>query len=129
MSKMVGYANVFFLPLATRPKALPPINIPGIKRFWHTGIVYENKVYETFNFGRWSKSPFSKRSRELKKQGAVWVGEIQIGKGKLESELTSGTSCGQYVFRVVGLSKLEGPNKGDRYPDDVYECLVKGLGK
>jgi hypothetical protein len=37
--------------------------------------------------------------------------------------MTSGTSCGQYVLRVLGLSNLRGANKGEYYPDDVFTIV------
>ena len=49
----------------------------------------------------------------------------KILEDKLESELTSGTSCGQYVLRCIGLSVITYADKGDMLPDDVYKAITK----
>ena len=115
-------SQAFFLPIETRPENLPPlIKMEG--RFWHTGIIHEDKVYECFNHGRNSISEFDeKRKQELKDQRAVFV-DVVADKEKLLSEINSGTDCSEYVARVVGLSANTGDKK-EFWPEQVYDYLL-----
>lgn len=116
-------ATVFFLPLKDRPKDLFPLkDFKGI--FWHTGIVFNDKVYECFNGGRYSISSLDRLKEEVFKN-VVLVKDVLIDEKKLLSEIKSGTSCEQYVARCTGLSDLKGEIKGVLYPEDVYNLLVK----
>lgn len=115
-------AIVFFLPLSTRGN-LNPLDPNKFKRFWHTGIIYNGKVYETFSNLRYALGN-QKRIDELKELNAIFI-ESHIIVSKLNSELKSGTSCDEFVLRVLGLSDKVGDNKGELYPDDVYDLLVK----
>ena len=65
------------------------------------------------------------RRAELEEQGAVFFNAL-IQPEKLSSELKSGTSCEQFVLRVLGLSELTGGDKGSLWPDDVYKMLKEG---
>lgn len=114
---------VFFLPLATRPKTLPKFQHPNIKKFWHTGIIHKGKVFETFNFGGNSVGDLAARGEELVGQRAVFIRAPLILEGKLKSEIKSGTSCDEFVLRVIGVSERKGDDKGNMFPDDVFTLL------
>lgn len=114
-------AQVFFLPNKNRPKDLPALPA-GFGDFWHAGIVYQGSVYECFSQGKHAVSPFdARRQASLLKDAAVFL-DANIDPAKLESEIKSGTSCGEYVARVVGLSQSQGDVK--RFsPQEVYDFL------
>ncbi|MFA6797535.1 MAG: DUF192 domain-containing protein [Candidatus Paceibacterota bacterium] len=115
-------AKIFFLPIETRPKEFPPL-LKMVGRFWHTGIIYNNKVYECFNFGRNSISDFDEEvNKKLENQKVVFINS-KINLEKLDSEISSGTDCSEYVARVVGLSKTAGPVK-NFWPEEVYKKIV-----
>lgn len=115
--------QVFFLPIETRPKSLPPLQ-KMVGKFWHTGIIHEGKVYECFNHGRNSVSEFDeKRKQELNDQKAVFL-DIGVNKDKLLSEINSGTDCAEYVARVVELSTNTGDKK-EYWPEEVYNFIIK----
>ena len=115
-------ATVFFLPLEDRPKDLPPLkDFKG--KFWHTGIFFENKIYECFNFSKWSVSGIEKlKKHEFK--NAIYI-EHEVNKEKLMNELKSGIDCAEYVARSIGLSDLTGCNKGSFWPEDIYNHLTQ----
>ena len=119
-------AVAFFLPLETRPKEFAPLS--NIKNFWHTGIIFEGRVYECFNSGKHRISEESERMPEFTKQKAKFVKTL-IDSDKLKSELTSGTSCDEFVLRATGHSNLTGDNKGTRYPEDVKKILESDFVK
>ena len=114
-------AKVFFLPKATRPSNLPPLSLQCT--YWHTGIIYNGRVWETFNNGRNAVTSSATRIFELSEQKAEYV-NVRIYPEKLESEINSGTSCEQFVLRVTGHSPLTGSNKGEYFPDDVHQLLL-----
>ncbi len=68
--------------------------------------------------------------QELKKKSkdefknAVYL-KAKINYEKLISELKSGTDCAEYVARCTGLSNLVGENKGELWPEDVFNLLDK----
>ncbi len=115
-------AKIFFLPIETRPKEFPPL-LKMVGKFWHTGVIYNNKVYECFNFGRNSISDFDEEvKKKLENQKAVFINS-KIDLEKLNSEINSGTGCSEYVARVVGLSKTAGPLK-NLWPEEVYKKII-----
>jgi len=115
-------AKIFFLPIETRPKEFPPL-LKMIGKFWHTGIIYNNKVYECFNFGRNSISDFDEETKnKLENQKAVFVNS-KINLEKLNLEINSGTDCSEYVARVVELSKTIGSIK-NFWPEEVYKKII-----
>lgn len=116
--------TLFFLPLEDRPKHFSPLkNFKG--KFWHTGIIKNNEeIYECFNFGMWSISSIAKLKKDEFKN-AVYI-KARIKSEKLLSELKSGTDCAEYVARCTGISKLKGNNKGELYPEDVFNLLKEG---
>ena len=115
-------AKIFFLPIETRPKEFPPL-LKMVGKFWHTGIIYNGKVYECFNFSKNSISDFNDEFKnKLENQKAVFV-DTKINLEKLNSEINSGTDCSEYVARVVGLSKNIGPVKVF-WPEEVYNYIV-----
>lgn len=120
-----GLSLVFFLPVETRPKSLPTFSHPSIKTFWHTGIVHNNYVYETFNYGKYSKKQAKNRGQDLLEQKAIFVRINNLSEHRLETELYSGTSCDEYVLRCLELSDRKGSDKGDKFPDDVYEIVLE----
>ena len=114
----------FFLPVETRPKEMHELTDSRFNKYWHVGIIYQGKVYETFNSGKYDISEVLKRGQELLKQKAVFVSISEIDRKKLEMEIISGTSCDEYVLRCIGISDRKGNDKGDRFPDDVYDLLI-----
>lgn len=124
-SKLNNQILVFFLPIKTRPKELPElINYPKDHKFWHTGIIYNNYIYQTFNFGRYQKTELTKEIyNNLITQEAIFIDVKNINIKKLNSELTSGTSCGTYIGRVLNLDNSIGPIK-TLYPDDTYNLII-----
>ncbi len=115
-------ATIFFLPLEDRPKSFPPLkDFKG--KFWHTGIINNEKIYECFNNGRWSISDVIKLKKDEFKN-AVYL-KTKVDGEKLISELKSGTDCAEYVARCAGLSNLTGKDKGNLWPGDVFNLLKK----
>lgn len=114
-------SKVFFLPLETRPKEYPPLE-EMVGRFWHTGIIYENMVYECFNHGRYSVTDFGSGKKEVLKLMNAEFFEASIDEERMMSELTAGISCSEYVARVVGLSLNNGSVK-QYWPEEVYTYL------
>lgn len=116
-------AKIFFLPIETRPKDFPPL-LKMVGKFWHTGIIYNGKVYECFNFGKNSISDFNEEFKnKLENQKAVFV-DVKINLEKLNSEINSGTDCSEYAARVIGLSENIGPVK-IFWPEEVYSYILK----
>jgi len=116
-------AKIFFLPIETRSKEFPPL-LKMVGKFWHTGIIYNGKVYECFNFGKNSISDFNKEFKnKLENQKAVFI-DTKINLEKLNSEIISGTDCSEYVARVIGLSKNIGSVK-IFWPEEVYNYILK----
>jgi len=115
-------AEAFFLPTKTRPSSLPPLK-RDIGKYWHTGIVHDDKVYETFNQGRHRVASLAKRGPELIAQGAEFL-PAQVDPLRLRKEIRSGTSCDEFVLRVTGHSNRSGADKGKKYPDDVHQALA-----
>lgn len=115
--------QAFFLPIETRPKNFPPLTeMEG--KFWHTGIIHDNKVYECFNFGKYSISDFDEvKKQNLINQEAIFLTVDIIDLNKLNSEIISGTSCAEYVARVVNLSKNTGAIK-EYWPEQVYDFII-----
>lgn len=116
---------IFFLPINTRPNHYPPIKIPG--SYWHTGVIYAGKVYECFNYEKYSVSNLEERKPELDRQKARYV-PFRVFPSKLD-EVKSGTSCENFVLRAIGISRLIGPNKGELYPQDAYNIISSGISR
>ena len=113
-------ATIFFLPLEDRPKHFSPLKkFKG--NFWHTGIIFNDEVYECFNLGLWSISGIAKLKKDEFKN-AVYI-KTKIKGEKLISELKSGTDCAEYVARCTGLSNSTGSSKGRLWPEDVLNGL------
>ncbi|GEM_PF-57781 len=115
--------KIFFLPTATRPDDFPPLP-QGFGRFWHTGVIHQGKVYECFGHGKHSVTDWNAtKRRELKSSKAVFE-TVAIDERRLKSEITSGTSCGEYVARSIGMSQHAGPAK-IHAPEEVYRWILK----
>lgn len=120
---------IYFLPTEFRPITLPPLPIIlKDSKYWHTGIAYNNKCYECFNFGRYRISQLKKRYKEFP-IGHVDFINYYIDLHKLQSEINSGTSCSEYVAKVTGLSNRTGYNKGIYFPDDIFRILKEKYDK
>jgi len=121
--KWVSKASVFFLPIETRPKDYPPLE-KMVGRFWHVGIIHKDKIYECFNYGRKSITNFDvSKEKTLVGMKAIFI-DIIVDESKLNSEIDSGTDCGEYVARVIGLSTNTGSKK-QYWPEEVYDYAVK----
>lgn len=116
----IKMAKIFFLPKSTRPKDLPTIHIPG--DYWHTGIIYNDYVYETFNFSKWSITNIKDKQNELDNQNAIYINH-KILVNKLNDQIKSGTSCGTYVARVLGIDNTTGSIK-TLYPSQVFKKIL-----
>jgi len=120
-SSLASFASIFFLPISTRPDGYLKLN-PELKQYWHTGIIYKGKVYECFNNNQYAITDLSKRKKELEEQEAVYITK-EIDLNKLKSEIKSGTSCGTYVARCLGIDNSKGYEK-TMYPLDVYNKII-----
>lgn len=113
--------QAFFLPVETRSKGLPPLT-EMVGKYWHAGIIHDGRVYECFNHGRYSISGLDEaKVNSLKEQKAIIV-DIIGDVGKIEGEITSGTSCSEYVARVVGLSSNSGAVK-QYWPEEALKFI------
>jgi len=121
--KKMKEAEVFFLPTKTRPGTLGKLNKK--MEYWHTGIIYDNKVYECLNNSKYSITKEDERVKELSKQKAIYI-EKKIDIKKLESEIKSGTSCSTYVARCLGIDDSKGSEK-TIYPDELYEKIEEDV--
>ena len=120
-SSLASFASIFFLPISTRPDGYLKLN-PELKQYWHTGIIYKGKVYECFNNYQYAISDLSIRKKELEEQEAIYITK-EIDLNKLKSEIKSGTSCGTYVARCLGIDNSKGYEK-TMYPLDVYNKII-----
>jgi len=120
-SSLASFASIFFLPISTRPNGYLKLN-PELKQYWHTGIIYKGKVYECFNNNQYAITDLSKRKKELEEQEAIYITK-EIDLNKLKSEIKSGTSCGTYVARCLGIDDSKGYEK-TMYPLDVYNKII-----
>lgn len=96
-------AKAFYLPTIKRPIKFGLIP-DGIRDYWHTGIVYDGKVYETFSHGKNMVSDSLSRLPELNQMGAEWQDVYLKTPENLTSFLKEGLSCDNYVEKVLGLS-------------------------
>ncbi|MEI6421267.1 MAG: hypothetical protein WCP55_03555 [Lentisphaerota bacterium] len=115
---------IFLLPIEDRPSDLPPLP-PEMEKmhFWHTGVVYEGHVYETFNHARNKISSSNERLSDPSFKNVVFV-SYPINTSKLLSEVDSGTDCATYVGRILGISTTVGYEKDPKiWPDTIYEKL------
>lgn len=126
MLKESAQAQAFFLPVETRPKEYPALTKP-MGKFWHTGIVKGDKVFETFNNCKYKVSSVDDRLPELVAQNAKFV-PVKASTRKLKKEIKSGTSCDEFVLRSTGHSGLSGSDKGNKFPEDVFNILTKTAG-
>jgi len=96
-------AKVFYLPTSKRPKNLGPVP-PGIKEYWHVGILYQDKVYENFSASKYVISEARERVPELNEMGAEWQDVFLREPNNLDSLLKKGLPCDNYVEKVLGVS-------------------------
>jgi len=61
---------------------------------------------------------------DLIKNQAVFYKHYII-HNKIKDNILSKTSCEQFVARVIGIRNLTGEDKGDIYPDDVFNIVKK----
>jgi len=113
-------AVVFFLHLDSRDKAWPSFP-PGHGEFWHTGIVVDGWLHECFSAGKFARAPANMWKAPAAGK-SVWC-VANVDKGKVKSELESGTDCAEYVARCLGMSWRTGPSKGTLWPSDVMRKL------
>lgn len=121
---------VFLLPMEDRPADFPPLpDNMAEHRFWHTGIIYNGQIYETFNHSKSSiKSAIDRLSDPAFKN--VVYASTPINTSKLIAEIDSGTDCATYVGRVLGLSDTKGYEKDPKiWPDTIFEHLKSQGGR
>ena len=80
--RLLNIATIFFLPI-TKDKTI------AVGNYWHTGIIFKNKVYETFNHGRYKISDIT-RVEELKKYGHGTI--IKVTKLNMKTGNKIGTA-------------------------------------
>jgi len=118
-------AIIFFLPLSGRPANLPPLTkLKG--QFWHTGIIFHRQVYECFDRGKSKISDRAERLNHPEFTNATYL-KTNIIPEKIPIEIASGTDCAEFVARCTGLSEKTGPDKGQLWPEDIYNLLNKNL--
>ena len=115
---------VFLLPMEDRPSDLPPLPPEMEKmKFWHTGVVYDGQVYETFNHARNSINPTEERLKDSAFKNVVYT-SCPINTSRLMSEIESGTDCATYVGRILGISNTIGFEKDPKiWPDTIFDHL------
>jgi len=118
----IDKATIFFFPLTTRPKQHFKLNKKHFKKFWHVGIIYKNKVYETFKSGRNYITNYNQRRNIFKKFKAVFINNVNIKKDLLTKYINSGYDCATYTAYILGLSKPK-----QYYPDNIYQYLNSKL--
>jgi hypothetical protein len=118
-------ADVFFIDIEHRPKEFPKLEDSNFKKFWHTGIIYKEKVYECFNHGKYSVKPVVERFTNNDYINLTIIKNVKIDNSKLVKEIRSEIDCAEYVARVIGNSSLTGTNKGEKFPDDIYNLLKR----
>jgi hypothetical protein len=88
-------AYVFLLKLKDRPKKYPKINLIG--KYWHTGIIYRNKVYETFSNNKFNISNFNNKQFL---NAEFYLIKIKDPK-KLRKFIELGLPCDNFVNKVL----------------------------
>jgi len=69
----------------------------------------------------WNISEITKLKKGWFKN-AVFV-DTKIKNKKILEELKNGTDCAEYVARCIGFSNLTGSNKGELWPEDIFNLL------
>ena len=117
-------AQIFFLPNNKRPADLPalPDNMKG--NYWHTGIIYEGKIYEAFGLSNNYRISDAEDPGNKARMGYAKMVSHNIDPVKLMDELKSGTDCATYVARVIGLdNKTHGDTKSEYFPEDILKYV------
>lgn len=89
---------VFLLPIKNRPTQILPINIRG--KYWHTGIIQDGKVYETFSNHKFKISDFNENDSIFFGMELIEVPRIE--ESLLQELLQKGLPCDNYVNSVLG---------------------------
>lgn len=125
-----GIARIFFLPLSSRPENLPPLSSSFKGKFWHTGIIYNERVYEAFGLTKRHsiRNIINPDVQDMLKDAVeVW---FTINTRKLLWELNSGTDCATYVARVIGMDLVtKDDEKSPYYPEDILHYIENAHAK
>jgi hypothetical protein len=97
-------AYVFLLKLKDRPKKFPKINLIG--KYWHAGIIYRNKVYETFSNKKYSISKFEFKTM---KNAELYLVQLKEPK-RLKQFIGKGLPCDNFVNKVLKYSMTKKKN-------------------
>lgn len=121
----IGVARIFFLPIETKPSDMPFIGKDEhMKKFWHVGIIYKDKTYETFGKSKNYDVKNARNPETLEKLEKAQIEWFPINTRKLLWELNSGTDSATYVARTIGLDNTTYDDQKSEYsPDDIYEYV------
>ena len=110
-------ATIFFVP-KQKGKIM-------VGKYEHTGIIYKDKVYETFGGLIGISKDSTKRIKELKKEKAVFL-ETKIYPERLNGAivLDCGDTCSNFVLKVMGMLDRSSDNESLQ-PSDVYKMVKK----
>ena len=90
-------ALVFFIPS-------PRYNFKYEEPYYHCGIIYDNKVYESWNLLNTKITPFSEKEQFFFNSNTVFFA-TSIDVDILNKEIVTGCNPIEFVTRCVGLSK------------------------
>ncbi len=94
--------TIFYLPSNLRPKSYPPLE-RDIGKWWHTGIIYKDKIYECLRFRRHNISDIKDRKLDLDKLGAIYYSHYIFNvKENIYKNINKGYSCDNFVEAVIG---------------------------
>lgn len=114
-----GY--IFFIPLKSEKERVPYLK----GKFQHVGIIVNNYIYETFNYELYCIHLVNERMSKLLKYNPIFIPMKNIDTWKIYDNIFSGTCCDEFVARSIGLSNLKGVNKGNFFPEDIYNIIFK----
>jgi len=110
-------ATIFFVP-KQKGKIM-------VGKYEHTGIIYKDKVYETFGGLIAISRDGARRIKELKKEKAVFL-ETKMYPERLNGAivLDCGNTCSNFVLKTMGMLARSSDNKSLQ-PSDVYKMVKK----
>ncbi|MFH0906075.1 MAG: hypothetical protein V1824_01940 [archaeon] len=105
----IHQAYIFLLHKQDRPSDLPPLEFELEGEFWHCGIIYKDKVYETFGSGRYSITDLKDRETDLEKAEVISM-ELKHPEN-LNLFVIRGQPSDNFVNSVLGLPLNKNKNK------------------
>ena len=93
--------TIFYLPTSLRRISYPPLE-KDTGKWWHTGIIYKNRVYECFGKKKNSITNLKDRKSVLDNLGAVYyLYYISNVEEKIKNNINKGYSCDNFVEAVL----------------------------